>query len=86
VFSVGSYSAVLYQLPCAEMGSVSNETVKIWSQVLRDLDLRTTAPAGPSSTCASKLQACPLVREMTLRKEVGLSVGSAELKKPHAVS
>jgi hypothetical protein len=35
---------------------------KIWSRVLRDLDLRATAVARHNSTCSDRLQSRPLVR------------------------
>jgi hypothetical protein len=44
---------------------VANES-RVSSQVLWDLDPRVTALAGPSSTCTSKLQTRPLVRNATL--------------------
>jgi hypothetical protein len=36
---------------------------KTWPQVLRDLHLRVTAMAGPSSTCTTKFQTRSLIRE-----------------------
>jgi hypothetical protein len=41
------------------------------SQILRDVDLRVTALARPSSTCTSKLQIHTLVREAHLNKKNG---------------
>jgi hypothetical protein len=56
--------------------------IQILSRILRNLDLRMTALARPSSNCSDKLQTRPLVREDSSQEETRkfLIIFSVEMK------